>query len=714
MDNSKPIQRHTRRRIPLSCSACRVRKLKCNREQPCQNCIVRGDASCSYAEKAPVKKPQNGNSSTDVGHVWNRILRLENTIREAMAGEAETVSCPTPTSLSPEGSVDTKSSTKSYSDAQSKRWDVIMQDLNSLKAIWDRGEDRPPSKAILPPQGHRPSMLTGLTTPPDRVTIMSSLPSREATDKLVERFFKDNNPCIPTKGVIHRPTFLKQYYAFWEDPSKTTIIWIGLLYSILCLAMQSYQHHNDEPPEYRDTLPVLAELYRIRTAQCITIADISKPCEFMIEALLFHSYGEYGDQAEGDKGSWLMSATLMRLALQQGYHRDPSKHPNISIFQAEMRRRLWLSVCHHELMFAVQIGLPKAVRYAECDTQMPNNLFDDEIFEDMKELPPSRPLTEITDLTYHIVKSNIMTAYGHIIEHLQAITPQPYEEVMRLDAMIMEAQATVPPELQLLPLEEMRNDPSGIVLERFMLQSTYNKALCVLHRKYWNFSPVDRSEPIFYYSRRACMTAAINLLNIQAAMHQATLPGGPLEGMKWYHFQVPNHDYLLGAILLCLEVKNCYDNYICSGSVKELECDGLEISATEKLKTLQQSIDIWADVAPYSNDAAKYVTILSAVVQKIFHKDRGFLDKDSTAHNDSDIAVSLNINVNKEGTFGKYSWDKYGLGIPLLSTLPTGNNTLQDNIFESWGVLNTFCDDMSQKEQLDLDWTSWDQFITGV
>ena len=52
---------------------------------------------------------------------------------------------------------------------------------------------------------------------------------------------------------------------------------IGLLYSIFCLAMQSYTRVNEIPPEYQDNAPELAELYRIRTAQCLVIADLTRP-----------------------------------------------------------------------------------------------------------------------------------------------------------------------------------------------------------------------------------------------------------------------------------------------------------------------------------------------------------------------------------------------------------------------------------------------------
>jgi predicted secreted protein len=216
--------------------------------------------------------------------------------------------------------------------------------------------------------------------------------------------------------MLHKETFLKQvshphlcsvqvnnsnkYNKHWNDPTKTRIIWVGMLFSILCLAMQSYSRNNEVPPEYQGTAPAITELYRIRTAQCLVIADITRPTEFMIETLNMYSQIEYSDQRDGDMGVYMLAGMMMRMALQQGYHRDPSLHRNISIFQGEMRRRIWSGVSQHDLLFSVQIGLPKAIRYSECDTELPRNIHEEELYEDMKELPPSRPLTEETEVSY--------------------------------------------------------------------------------------------------------------------------------------------------------------------------------------------------------------------------------------------------------------------------------------------------------------------------
>lgn len=67
------------------------------------------------------------------------------------------------------------------------------------------------------------------------------------------------------------------------------------------------------------------------------------------------------------------------MARQQGYHRDPSNSPGITLFQGEMRRRVFAAICQHELLFSVQLGLPRAIRYAETDTKAITNYHDWEL-----------------------------------------------------------------------------------------------------------------------------------------------------------------------------------------------------------------------------------------------------------------------------------------------------------------------------------------------
>jgi hypothetical protein len=436
-----------------------------------------------------------------------------------------------------------------------------------MKDAWSEDNDHMEhSTEFLPPsssKARRPDLLNGLTELPDRSTIMSSLPSKNAADKLVANFFDSYNPAIPGQGKLdlcHRTLFLLtgiqlwsishlsssrcsnpprplcpvadifQYDNHWTDPKQTTIIWAGMLFAIMCFSLQSYRRNKQEPHEYLGTLATTLELYRIRTAQCIGIADITKPGLSMLRTCYLYAIIEYADERDGDMGTYLLSGTLGRLALQQGYHRDPSQHANISVFEGEMRRRLWKSIVQYDLLACVRIGLPKSLRYAESDTMEPRNLYDDELYEDMEILPPSRPLTEPTQICYSIAKGRIMTCYGRVVEFLHRLAPQPYEEVLRLDMELMRARELIPPRLQLRPLEEMQNDPPSLIMERCFIHQFYHKATCLLHRKYWKSSSAD-SDGTFFYSLKISLGSAMSLLSQQESMHRACRPGGPLVNM---------------------------------------------------------------------------------------------------------------------------------------------------------------------------------------
>jgi hypothetical protein len=76
----------------------------------------------------------------------------------------------------------------------------------------------------------------------------------------------------------------------------------------------------------------------------------------MIETLSLYCTIEYAEQKVGDMGNYLLSGTMLRVALQEGYHRDPSQHPNLTVFQGEMRRRVWSAVSQHDLLFSVHVS----------------------------------------------------------------------------------------------------------------------------------------------------------------------------------------------------------------------------------------------------------------------------------------------------------------------------------------------------------------------
>ena len=295
------------------------------------------------------------------------------------------------------------------------------------------------------------------------------------------------------------------------------------------------------------------------------------------------------------------------------FHRDPKNYPGITPFQCEMRRRVWTYVRQADLLFSFQIGLPSMIRLGDCDTELPSNLFDDDFDEDMKVLPPSRPPTVATEVSYIIGKSDLAFTFGKIVEYLHCIHQAPYEEVMKLDQELREARANVPPHLRLHSLEEALLEPGNILMMRFSIAMLYNKSQCVLHRR---FLSKARENTRYAHSRRTCMDASMELLHHQATLHFESQPGRRLHQLKWYFNSLTSHDFLLAATLVCLDLWYTEEVEASGRSSGDYQMWGTERRA-EMVQMIETSRNIWMEYKDQSIAAFKASEILGVMLKKL-------------------------------------------------------------------------------------------------
>ncbi|BGP15917.1 hypothetical protein JCM10213_003654 [Rhodosporidiobolus nylandii] len=72
-------KKKTRNRKPSSCAACRRRKLRCNRADPCDQCTAKGEAHlCDWEGAEPLYKVRN---EADAEELRNQVARLESLVR---------------------------------------------------------------------------------------------------------------------------------------------------------------------------------------------------------------------------------------------------------------------------------------------------------------------------------------------------------------------------------------------------------------------------------------------------------------------------------------------------------------------------------------------------------------------------------------------------------------------------------------------------------
>ncbi|KAE8557032.1 hypothetical protein EYB25_001738 [Talaromyces marneffei] len=463
----KKVYKSSRRnRVPLSCEPCRSRKLRCNRERPCSNCTVRDErASCKY------ESPKNGSAmnpqhhaSKQRGSMQQRINHLEDLVKNLIAQNQKLPITPEGVETGPsfkdsisDASDSTHSPGKTVIDGGhsvykgAEDWYDVLQEINKLKQVWSESQDAQPEYNVPPTLSNMvdgSSLLFGQVQRTDKIELLTTLPPKHQVDKLIHHFFDRDNFPISIVPILHEPTFMSEYAEHWEDPTKTSAIWLGLLFSILSINMLAYQQFG-EPPDYEGMSESLFQLYRLRTAQCLIIGDIGKCLPYTIEALRLNATAELNRKDDNSRGLWIMTGVIVRAAINMGYHRDPSQSPSITPLQAEYRRRVWISVKEIDDMASFVVGFPRVTSGNFEDTREPRNLYDWELSVDLTMLPPSRPMSEVTPVAYLIAKARLFQALGQITDFNNIPTQGPYEQILDIDNNLIKAYQDLPADLRM-------------------------------------------------------------------------------------------------------------------------------------------------------------------------------------------------------------------------------------------------------------------------
>ncbi|KAK4244302.1 hypothetical protein C7999DRAFT_17424 [Corynascus novoguineensis] len=584
-----------REKRQLSCNLCRRRnqaadhcpvRLRCDRQQPCSNCSSRG-MTCTYVEH-----PATIMGVSKQAAIHERIIQLERLVMSLIPGsgsnptpkDAETpddfgpvlrslnsndsslfggatltpaeTAAPTEERAKPMdarsecGSMRIDHSEQSYVGGD--HWAAILESIVDIKEHIEREERRSCNQDdcgnVDSAQGHDPSMVSrpthalllyGCPLPAVQSEVLSALPPKSASDRYVSRYFN-------RLDLVHCC-----YEAFWTNPSEAPIIWVGLLFSMICLALQasdtSDTAHGD--PEHRF---LQIDLYREKTVQCLLMGEYTRGGAYILETLIHYIYIEMNLQGgDAGKDTWSLLALEVNLAMQMGYHRDPSHFPAITPLQGEVRRRLWATVLQGDVLVSVQMGMPRMISDWKCDTAEPRNLSDADIDHDTPELPQPRPETEFTPALGIIARRRIFQALGAVADLAAKVQPCNYAEVMKVDGVLHDAIANIPPLLRPKPMTSSVTDAPDVIMSRLFIQSLFYKGQLMLHRRFLHAASVSEDSDDFIYSRTACLTASLGALEVQNILDEETCPGGQLHMMRWRVSSILNNIFLTATMVLC-------------------------------------------------------------------------------------------------------------------------------------------------------------------
>ena len=328
-------------------------------------------------------------------------------------------------------------------------------------------------------------------------------------------------------------------------------MWVGLLFSMICLAVLALDTWDSAQGDEMEQQSIQVDLYREKIAQSLILGEYTEPAPCVLETLIHYVYIEFAIRADADKDIWFLLALEVNLAIRMGYHRDPSHFPGISPMKSEMRRRIWVTVLQGDILISSQMGMPRMISDWRCDTAEPRNLTDTDLDQDASELPSPRPETELTSVLGTIARSRILRVLGSIADLMANVKACNHTEVMRADASLHEAAASIPQPFKMKSLTASITDSPQLIMSRLWIAHLIYKGQIMLHRRFVLTESTSVAERSFLYSRKACLDASIGMLNVQHLLDEETRPGGQLHMMRWRISSIMNHQFLTATMVLC-------------------------------------------------------------------------------------------------------------------------------------------------------------------
>ncbi|KAM0074867.1 hypothetical protein ACKRZS_013107 [Fusarium odoratissimum] len=599
-----------RNRPPKSCEPCRTRKLKCNRSLPCDSCIKRNKQTlCHYASNAD-RHDKRGEKNESVA---DRLKNLESLIA-TVAQESQKkdslsalslnenslqkeYQIPSPRNAQP--SQNFRSEAVAHNDdniasglvgqVDSSHWSSI---LENIRAIRDE----------LPAASPQTSTLSSVTLNNEVSTSEADFDMGSPDGLSIEHILSALPP--------------RQYESFWDSPSEASPVWIALLLALLSLSAGVYEI-SGMARSSRIPIPSSKTLSK-KTQECLLLSNYTAATEHAVEAFLLLLVGCWLRAKVSDTNLWFLMGKVVQLAICKGYHRDSTKVPGsrISPFDGEMKRRVWVCLYQLDSLMSFQMGLPSMIPSDFCDTELPRNLNQSDFYPGIAELPPSRPLSENTTISYAIVKASVMAMFKKVVRHTRSLTPPSYEKTVALDAEVRAAYDKIPDSFKYKPLTSFIVDEVSIIMSRTTIELLHLKSIIVLHRQYLT----DRQDGRFAFSRKASLDAAERLLERQAEIHQITLPGGLLHDKKWMITSLTLSDFTLAAMVICLDLTISIRNGTRMSAYPE------DVELRKYLVIVERAHEIWSSSSETSEGR-----IVSHALDSTIRRVNEFINTSSTA-----------------------------------------------------------------------------------
>ncbi|PYH45997.1 Zn(II)2Cys6 transcription factor [Aspergillus saccharolyticus JOP 1030-1] len=487
-----PVRR--RRRPAVSCSLCRRRKIKCDRQAPCRNCVrSKNEALCEYdTSEVPQHLPPTfraavahaiptDNDLSRPSHTASSVSSPHSTVHATVSTKASTITSPH-SDQNVEALKDrvrqleqrlAETAAKSAGEPPLAPIGEVVTAGSTLTGLFHLHNETifpGQSRAITRSLMHKSRLfgqshwMNGMATEfwnlfqvleTHARNVNSQAFSKLQKCKAIGKLIKDRRtPSWPVVTAIPLPRkevadelvdcYLRSSEAIYRILHIPTFrrdydaLWVGhttpdsafLIQLKLVLAIGAATY--DERFTLRPS--AIAWVYEALTLLAKPEYKLHLSMQFLQLNLLVLLAREA--TGIGATLTWIPAGSVLRMAMHIGLHRDPDHLPKRTLFAAEMRRRLWNTVLELSLSSSMTSGGPPLLSLEDFDTRPPSN-FDDDQLTNVTDADPPTPKADhaFTQTSIAIALRKTFPARLAITRALNNLDSKgTYDETLRLDA----------------------------------------------------------------------------------------------------------------------------------------------------------------------------------------------------------------------------------------------------------------------------------------
>ncbi|PWY78313.1 hypothetical protein BO70DRAFT_430218 [Aspergillus heteromorphus CBS 117.55] len=412
----------TKPKVRLSCEACRLRKVKCDKLNPCTNCQRLG-TRCVPVERARLPRGRSGRLATerpadsDV-NLKDRVSKLEGIIRDlARGGSQSSARAILSAAAASEGAAEQhqhqhqhqrESSRERSSEGENPRgegagraqppdtylgssfWANLLNEVPDVHPN-ERPGDGSSAESSHPRNYHRLlSMASGVGESTNR-----EQPGALHIHHQLARIFVER--VDPLCKILHRPS-LKSFLVEGKpylDYEMGHLAPSALAYSIYYAASCSLSD-EESMRVFGISKATMVARYQKEAESALARADfiITNDLTVLQAYVLFLLALRSQDQS---RRMWTMLSLALRIAQALSLHIPNPPFP-VRPFERQLRRRLWLAIGFLDIQASMDRASEPMMQASWLETHPPANVNDIDLSPNMEANPPDSP--GFTDMTF--------------------------------------------------------------------------------------------------------------------------------------------------------------------------------------------------------------------------------------------------------------------------------------------------------------------------